>query len=262
MADTAEPPQPLEATQNIEKASPYEDLPMIDDNLLISLEEVAPQKITLHQPALQKPYKKKVSVQKPAPPRDFDISETNFSLTRVLIPILLGGCLIWLTRGYIQYEAMSSYKPPPKPEMEVTTTIDTWDIETKLRKSLSEDIIPLVPTASFEDILQVELARFRLQSINIEAKVTKWTGRKEDRPQKAKVSLTIDGTGEIDHDIAAVSLILGKYMEQYFMDIDELELCLDTEENVLLCASLDAEVAREFYLQRVSYPRFFEKIIL
>ena len=117
LADTAEPPQPLEATQNIEKASPYEDLPMIDDNLLISLEEVAPQKITLHQPALQKPYKKKVSVQKPAPPRDFDISETNFSLTRVLIPILLGGCLIWLTKGYIQSEAMSSYKPPPKPSI-------------------------------------------------------------------------------------------------------------------------------------------------
>ena len=249
---------PLEEPSDQEPSD--QELPMLEDELLLSLQELSPKPPIQKRPKRTVP--QKISTLKPSPPRNFNISESNFSLTRVLVPIILGGCIIWLARGYINSEAMSSYKPPSKPKIEQSKTIENWEIEKKLRSSLSEDIIPLVPDASFEDILQVELARFRIQSLQMKAKVTKWTGRKEDRPQKAKVQLTIEGTGEMDYDIAAVALVLGKYMEQYFMDVEELELCLDSNEDYMLCAKLDAEIAREFYLQRVSYAKLFEKIII
>ena len=72
-----------------------EDLPMLKEEEMLSLDEVFPQpEVVPKATPLKVP-----RIQRPLPPAR---EESNFSLSRVALPILVGGCLIWLAFLYVQ----------------------------------------------------------------------------------------------------------------------------------------------------------------
>lgn len=263
LRSSAESP-PVQSQESIEEIPLLDDLtplpqeeealPMLKEEEMLSLDEVFPQ-----PEQVPKDIPLKVPrIQRPVPPVR---EESNFSLMRVALPILVGGCLIWLAFLYVQSIAHTNYQRPKPPPIEEKQEISVWKVEKRLRNTMSDEIIPLHPDASFEDILQVEFNRFGIRPIKMRAEVLAWTGRKEDQPKTARLRAQLEGSGALDEDITAVALVLGKYMERYFMDMEDIELCLDFDEDFFLCAMLDAEVARRFYLQRMSYPDFIAKIL-
>ena len=235
-----------------------DELPLIDDISLIALEDVKPkEEMSVQPPPLL------LSRDIPRRSRPMYIEEPKrFSFVRVAIPIVLGSFVIFGGLNYLRSLHEQRYQPPPKPKIIKQSNIPTWSIENEVREKVGEDIIPLNPESSFEDILHVELQRNGITSIKIRASVTEWTGRKLDQPKKIDVRLRAESTGEIDRDIATISFIFGKYIEYYFMDVERLEVCFSSDPDSYLCGALNPEIIRRFYLKRIEYDVFFTDVFL
>ena len=233
-----------------------EELPFIEDVCVIPLDEVKPKEENLLQPpplilARDIPRRSRpMHIEKPK----------KFSFVRVAIPIVLGSLFIFGGLNYVRSLNEQRYLPPPKVEIAPQSDAKVWSIENEVREKVGEDIIPLNPESSLEDILHVELQRNGITSITIRASVTEWTGRKLDEPKKIDVRIRAESSGELDRDIATIGLIFGKYIEYYFMDVERMEVCFSTDPETYLCASLDPKVIRRFYLKRIEYDVFFTDV--
>ena len=155
-----------------------EALPLMDEIRLIPLDEVHRQE----EPPPQVP-PLVLTHDIPRRSRPMHIEEPKrFSFLRVSIPIVLGSLVIFGGLDYVRSVNDQRYQPPPTPEIVKQSNDPIWKIEDEVRKQVGEDIIPLNPESSFEDILHVELQRNGITSIKIRASVTEWTGRKLDQP--------------------------------------------------------------------------------
>ena len=236
------------------------ELPMLSEQSLIPLDEVySSQQDELLVPPPSLMFTKDL----PRRSRPLVVEESSgFSFVRVSIPIVVGGLLILGGLDYFRSLNERRFQPPPKQEIVSASSSPIWSLESSIRKEVGEDIIPLNPESSFEDILHIELQRTGITSIKIRAAVTEWTGRKLDQPKKIDVRIRAESTGELDRDIATLSLIMGKYIEYYFLDVERLEVCLSPDEDSYLCSALNSEVIRRYYLKRIEYDVFFSDVFL
>ena len=233
-----------------------EELPFIEEMSVIPLDELKPQEEKMVQPPPLL-----LSREIPRRSRPMHVEEPKgFSFIRVAIPIVLGSLIIFGGLDYVRSLNEQRYQPPPAPDIVKQSDIPIWAIEAEVREKVGEDIIPLNPESSLEDILHVELQRNGITSTKMRASVTEWTGRKLDQPKKIDVRLRAESTGELDRDIATISLIFGKYIEYYFMDVERLEVCFAPDAENYLCTSLDPKVIRRFYLKRIEYDVFFADV--
>jgi hypothetical protein len=245
------------------------ELPMLPELSLIPLDEVSSPDTSFQQHPNDF-YPNSDLINPPfliseIPPRrmrpNFVSEPKRFSFVRVAVPIVLGALLILGTLNYLQSLSLRQYPQKKEVPQEILHEEGiVWKIEKEIREKVGEEIIPLTPEASFEDILHVELQRVGVISHQISASVTDWTGRKQDQPKKIDVRIRAESTGALDYDVATISLILGKYIEFYFLDVQRLEVCFAPDEEYYLCASLNPEVIRRFYLKRIDNRVFFEDI--
>lgn len=237
------------------------DLPLLSDSSLIPLDEVSsffpkpeptsvPKKPQINIPARR--------VRPIAPPEP-----QGFSFLRVGIPIVLGTIVIFVVLQLVQNYSQTSYRPR-KNSTPVTEELveKKWKEESEIRKLVGDDCLPVHLEASLEDALHIELQRAKIPAIQIEAFVTSWTGRKEDQPKNIRVRVQAESTGELDRDIATFGLIIGKYMETYFVDVEELHVCFGINDDEFLCGELNPEIVRRYYLKRIAYDRYFDDVIV
>ena len=244
-----------------------EDLPMLSDFSLIPLAEVAASKAREASVSHNNHPRPIITPPLIIPPRrerpEFTVEPQRFSFVRVAISIVVGAICILGMLNYMKSLNKRSYNPPLQSEEQpIDAQEKQWSIEQDIRKNVGEEIIPLNPESSFEDILHVELQRVGITSIQVRASVTKWTGRKQEDPKEIDVRLRVEGTGELDKDLATISLIFAKYIEFYFLDVLRLEVCIASDEDTFLCSPLNPEIIRRFYLKRIEYDAFFTDVFV
>lgn len=237
--------------------TPSEELPMLSELSLIPLDEVSPS--YPQEAALPLPLVIPQDIPRRSRPLVID-KPKGFSFVRVAVPIVLGSLCILGGLDYLRSLNERAYIPPPAPQLVTTSSQSIWSIESDIRNAVGEDIIPLTPDSSFEDILHVELQRTGITSIQIRASVMEWTGRKQDQPKKIDVRIRAESTGELDRDIGTISLILAKYIEFYFLDVERFEVCVSPAKESYLCSALNPEVIRRFYLKRIDHEIFFSDV--
>ena len=55
-----------------------------------------------------------------------------------------------------------------------------------------------------------------------------WTGRKLDRPRTGTFRFRVQRDDSYEYQLAAIALVIGKYMENYVMDVANTEVTIDT----------------------------------
>ncbi len=221
----------------------------------------------------------------PQPPRP---SVRISSLSLVLAPLLL---LLLVTLYYVRHEASLVYEKLPsttssstsrssgsrtispstaasKPATTVESASGGIDVsasgveiygamEDDLRTRLMDGILPVDNDEALESALLVELSRFRLKVISIDASVIRWGGRHSDMPQEAGIRIWYQGReGELDRELAAIGLVTGKYIRHFDLEVPYLDVIIQDDSGRRRARKLDPREASRFYLQRISIVDF------
>jgi hypothetical protein len=128
------------------------------------------------------------------------------------------------------------------------------ELDAELRGMLRPTCLLVDPEHIFEDIMTVELNSMEIDSIGIRATVVEWTGRKNDKPKTAIFRFHIQSSGAIDRDLAAVSLVVGKYIHRYLLGVAQFEIQLETDSGTI-SFDVDPDTARNYYLERIDIIR-------
>ncbi len=134
------------------------------------------------------------------------------------------------------------------------------DLEKELKSSLRTDIQEVNLKHSFSDALLIEMTYVDLDVKKITADVLSWKGRRLDVPKSASIQVNLNSSGEVDRELALVSMIIAKYTEHYTLDIDSFSIILYLED-----ARIQKEIAvpnaRNLLLRPGALPQFLETIV-
>jgi len=126
-------------------------------------------------------------------------------------------------------------------------------IEDELRLRLHAGIVPVEGEDGLEGSLLIELSRLKVEVVSVDAPVLQWGGRNQDMPQVAEIVLLFRSQrGELDRELAAIGLVVGKYVQHYNLDIPSVRVVVDDGRGGGKERALDPERSRRFYLQRLS----------
>jgi hypothetical protein len=81
--------------------------------------------------------------------------------------------------------------------------------------------------------------------------VTKWLGRKNDDPDQAEVHVIFHTSGELEHELGAIALVVGRYKRRYTIDIPVVEAIWRNGEQHM-ARELDAKKAELFFEGRLT----------
>ena len=196
----------------------------------------------------------------PSPPR----LRPRVRLSR-LVMLLLPGIMILLGfRWYVLTTAQM--KIPQKdvaiapaktlPEVEVSPFAE---VEEELRTRLLGGVQPLSSTTSLEDALQIDIQRMRIRVERVQADSIVWAGRHLEQPKSAEIAVYISSVGEIDRELAGVSMVVGQYMERYYMEVPKFKVVLLTEQGSY-ASQIDAPKAHKLYLNQLGMADFLESM--
>ena len=133
-------------------------------------------------------------------------------------------------------------------------------LEQDLKSALRTDIQEVNQKHSFSDALLIEMTYVDLNIQNIVADVLSWKGRRLDTPKATVVSVTLNSTGEVDRELALVSMIIAKYTEHYTLNMEKFSVTL-----ILDGTKIEREVsvseARNLLLRPGALPTFLSKIV-
>ena len=154
---------------------------------------------------------------------------------------------------------VSAAKPSigaPLPEEEVATISPYDALEDDLRAQLMEGILDITGETAFEDALLIELRRVRVDVRSVRVSILTWAGRNKDVPDEVSFNLKVMGReGELDRELGALGMVLGKYIQHYGLQVRDLNIILSTEEG-LRKIQMNPETARRYFTHRVSLERF------
>ena len=131
----------------------------------------------------------------------------------------------------------------------------------EMELALRNRMVPGCSTIAREDdldtALRVELSRLGVQAHKVHAPVLTWGGRKGDMPHAVEVKIWYRGqAGELDRELGAIGLVVGKYAQQYGLDVRSFEVYLEGADGKSRLRSLDPAQAKQFYLKRSSLLQF------
>ena len=134
------------------------------------------------------------------------------------------------------------------------------DLETELKSSLRTDIQEVNLKHSFSDALLIEMTYVDLDVKKITADVLSWKGRRLDVPESARIEVNLNSSGEVDRELALVSMVIAKYTEHYTLDIDSFSVILYLED-ARIQKEIDVPDARNLLLRPGSLPQFLDTIV-
>jgi len=144
----------------------------------------------------------------------------------------------------------------PLLEEEVAAVSPYDALEDDLRAQLMEGILDITGETAFEDALLIELRRVRVDVRSVRVRIFTWAGRNKDVPDEVGFNLKVMGReGELDRELGALGMVLGKYIQHYGLQVRDLNVILSTEDG-LRKIQMNPETARRYFTHRVSLERF------
>jgi hypothetical protein len=151
--------------------------------------------------------------------------------------------------------APAQVAPPPAPAPPGAPA-DSAALEDELRGLLPGGRQEVRKDGDLEVALMIELSRMRLPARRVEAPVLAWTGRKKDVPQSADIRVHFDHMGDVDREVAAIGLVVGKYIRLYKLEVGRFEMVIYGLGDSPRGRALDPRRAEDLYLQRISVADF------
>lgn len=137
-----------------------------------------------------------------------------------------------------------------------TSTSPYGMVEQELRTALVGEVRPVQAPGELGDALMIDLQNLRIDVTSVDAPVTQWSGRNKDVPRTAEIHVTLGSDQEVDRQIAAVALTVGRYKRALRLDIPLVEVVVKSVEGDLR-TTIDAKRAEELYIGRISLDQFF-----
>jgi hypothetical protein len=129
-------------------------------------------------------------------------------------------------------------------------------LEDELREQLMEGILDITGQTEFEDALLIELRRVRVDVRSVRVKIQSWAGRNNDLPDEVSFNLKVVAhDGELDRDLGALGLVLGKYIQHYGLQATELNIILSADDGMRKL-QMNPEMSRRYFTHRLSLERF------
>ncbi len=130
-------------------------------------------------------------------------------------------------------------------------------LEDELRTQLMEGILDIPSEEGFEDALHIEMRRVRLDVAWVRVRIESWAGRNQDLPQTVAVQIRLGGReGELDRDLAAVGLVMGKYIQHYGLETSTLSVLIEDDNGAVRKVEMNSQSARRFFTHRLTLERF------
>lgn len=142
--------------------------------------------------------------------------------------------------------------PSPAPEPEGS---DLAQLDQELRAGLRSEVRAIHSDDELGDALLSDLLNLRSTVRDVKATVIKWTGRKQDLPHTAEVRVTLDGPAELDRQLLAVGLVVGRYKRTHRMEVPLLEVYVPGDAGLRKLV-LDSARAEAYYEQRIGPAEF------
>ena len=130
------------------------------------------------------------------------------------------------------------------------------DLDTELRSKIRPACLSITPDTLVEDVMTVELDAFDIDVVSVRASIVEWTGRKLDRPRTGTFRFRVKGDDSYEYQLAAIALVIGKYMDVYVMDVAKLEVTIDTRSKSLQF-DLDPDLVARYYRENVELRQLF-----
>ncbi len=192
-----------------------------------------------------------------------DAPVTRWGRLGLVAVVLLGGML-----GLRWWIRATSTQVFPLAEVPVATTplearpvpeaASVYDaLEGELRGLLPAEVREIKAAGDLEEALIIELSRMKVSTSRVEAPVLEWEGRKDDVPKVAQVHLWVRSRpGELDREIAAIGMVVGKYINTYTLELLAFEVTFEGLGETPLRRALDPQGARYFYRRNLSLYDF------
>ena len=133
-------------------------------------------------------------------------------------------------------------------------------MEQTLRDQLMEGILDICGEEPFEVALLIELRRVRLDVAWARVKIESWAGRNKDIPENVRFQVRIRARGDgLDRDLGALGLVLGKYIQHYGLEAQEIEVLLEDESGTVRQTQIHPDSARRLFTHRMSLEEFLGK---
>jgi hypothetical protein len=133
-------------------------------------------------------------------------------------------------------------------------------MEQALRDQLMEGILDIGGEEAFEVALLIELRRVRLDVAWARVKIESWAGRNKDIPEKVRFQVRLRGRADdLDQDLGALGLVLGKYIQHYGLETIAIEVLLEDESGSVRQVRMQSSSARRFFTHRMSLEEFLEQ---
>jgi len=130
-------------------------------------------------------------------------------------------------------------------------------MEQALREQLMEGILDIAGEEAFEVALLIELRRVRLDVAWARVKIETWAGRNKDVPENVRFQVRIRGRADdLDRDLGALGLVLGKYIQHYGLEAQGIEVLLEDEAGSVRQVRMHPDSARRFFTHRMSLEEF------
>ncbi len=156
-----------------------------------------------------------------------------------------------------QPDAAPVFGAPRTGPVEPTADALYEEMELSLRNRMVTGCSTIAKEDDLDTALRVELSRLGVQAYSMHAPVLTWGGRKGDMPLAVEIKIWYQGhPGELDRELGAIGLVVGKYAQQYSLDVRAFEVTVRDASGQARVRTLDPTQARQFYLRRSSLLEF------
>lgn len=167
--------------------------------------------------------------------------------------MVMVGLLGWVSMQLGRTTPMINEVPAKTPVVESPVAV----LERQLRASLPHDPRPVAQAGDLSDNLTVELQQLHVDTVLVDALVTKWAGRKEDEPQSAEIRVTFHSRGALEAEMGAIGLAVGRYVHLYRLKIPVFEVTVVNGDKAAK-RTFDGARACQFYEGTLKLEQYLE----
>lgn len=159
-----------------------------------------------------------------------------------------------------EIEAAQKGQPSEAKWIDVRRQESLIALEKELKDALRTDIQVVNQKHSFSDALLIEMTYVDLNIQNIVADVLSWKGRRLDVPKSSRVEVKLNSSGEVDRELALVSMVIAKYTEHYTLEMENFTVILHLD-GTKISREIPVSEARNLLLRPGALPQFLETIV-
>jgi hypothetical protein len=104
--------------------------------------------------------------------------------------------------------------------------------------------------------LLIELSNMKLGPVKVSAPVVSWTGARNDVVEVADVEVRLTSSGTIERELAAVGLVVGKYLQHYGFEIRKFSVIVTGQDGVSRKRQIEPDAARQLWSGRKDLYEF------